>query len=198
MVMAQIGENPDLKRDSRGTIQHQPLRRDFHYHTVAAFFYHFRKIFLNGIRFRCGIRCRNVFLTDNCLDGSDQSYFMPYGFQNRTDHISRSGLALGSGNSDDFQFFCRITEICCGSQCQSVTGIFHLDHRNSFRYFHLFFHDQCRSSFFRYFFGISMTVGYCAADADKDRTGCCFSGIIDQSLYLCLCRSLYHFIFQTF
>ena len=153
---------------------------------------------MNGIRFRCRIRCRNHFLSDNGLNGSDQSYFMSDSLQNGFDHIGRGRLSFCPCNSNNVQLLCRIAEISGRSKCECVPCVFHTDHSHSRRCLYILLHDHGFCSFFCHISYILMSVWDSAADAYKHRSFFYFTGVIDQCCNFNLVTPLYYFIFQTF
>ena len=195
--MAQIGENADLKRNARRTVEHQALRRHFHNHAVASFFHHLRKILLDRIGLRRRICGRDPFLPDDRLDGADQAHFISHAVKDRLDHVCGRRFPLRPGDPDYFQFLRRISEISRRHQRQRIPRIFHPDHGHMFRRFHIPLHNDRRRAFFCHVGDIFMPVGHGAADADKDRSCLHFSRIVDQRRYFNLIASLSHLIFQA-
>ena len=113
MISSEIRKNTDLKRNPCCPVEHQSLRRHLHDHAVTSFFYHLCKILMDRIGLRCRIGCRDLFLSDDRLDRSDQSDLMSCLLQNRLDHISGRRLSLCTGNSHNLQLLCRIPKIRC-------------------------------------------------------------------------------------
>ena len=102
MVGFYIGKDTEIKSDSGGSVQHQSLRGYFHDHAVAAFVCHLCKIFLDEMRFGCGVGGGYVFFSDDGLDGADQSYFVTGVFEDGFDQIGGGGFSFGSCNADGF------------------------------------------------------------------------------------------------
>ena len=113
VIRFNVRENTNLKRNACRPVQHQSLRRYFHHNTVASCFYHPVKIRLHGVGLRGRIGRRDMLLSDDRLDRSDQSDFVSRTFQDGSDHIRGRGLAFCSGDTDHFHFFRRIIKICC-------------------------------------------------------------------------------------
>ena len=195
VVFSQIGENPDLKRNAGCPVQHQPLRGYFHHNRVTSGFHHLGKIFLDRVRFRRRICRRDMFLSDDRLDRSDQSYLASDLFEDRPDHIGCCRLPLCPGDPDDLQLICRIAEICRRHQSQCIPGVLHADHGHIPGHFHLFFHDQRRRALIRNFRRETMSVRYRAADTYKHTARLYFPRVIDQRCDRNILCSLYHFIF---
>ena len=197
MIFSKVGENTNLKFNSRRTVQHQALGRHFHHNTVAAFFHHLCKILMDGKGFRSRIICRNRFITNQRLNGTNQSHLMADSFQNRFHHIGCGCLSLGSCNSNHFQFLCRISKISGWHQSQRISGIIYMDDRHSFRRLYRAFHNHGCCSFCRHIFHIRMSVWNRSADTDKDASRASFSGIVHQLRHFYIRAPLHHFIFQT-
>jgi hypothetical protein len=195
MVMAQIGKDPDLEGNPRRPVQHQPLGGHFHDHAVAANLHHLRKIFVDGVGFRGGIGRRNLFLPDNRLNSADQPHLVSHVLQDGFDHIGGGGLAFGSGDADDLQFFRRIAEICGGHEGKPIAGILHPYDGHMPGHIHLFFHNQGRSALLCNLPGKSVAVRDRPADADKNRPLLHLPGIVDQCGDLRLVTALYRFVF---
>ena len=108
VIRLDVGKNTDLKRDTCGTVQHETLGGNLHDSHIAAVLQHPVEIFLDFHGFRRGVAGRDMSLTDDGLDGSDEAYLVARGFENGFDHVSSCCFSLGSGNTDDFQFLRRV------------------------------------------------------------------------------------------
>ena len=100
VIRLQICKNTDIKGKATHAVQHQPLRGHLHNDCIQPCIHHFPKALLNDIRLRCGIHRRNMLLTDDRLNRTDQAYLIAGVLQNRFDHIGRCSLSLRSGNSN--------------------------------------------------------------------------------------------------
>ena len=156
------------------------------------------EIFLNHIRFRCCIGCRDMFLSNNGFDRSDQANLISCIFKDRLHHVSGGCLTLGSRDSDRFQFLRRMSEPCCGNKRHGITGIFHLDHSYICRSFHRFFYDESFCTFCHNIRHEFMAVHNCASDADKKTSLFYFTGIIHNRRNFLVCISLKAFVFKMF
>ena len=150
MVFTQVCKNTDFKWNSCCSVKHESLRRNFHNYRITPCIYHFSKILVNGKGFRCGILCRNHFITDNSFNGSDKTNLVTHTFQNRFHHVCCGCFSFCSCNSDNFQLICRISKICCRCECQCISGILYFNNRHMFRCLYFFFHNNCNGSFFDY------------------------------------------------
>ena len=70
----------------------------------------------------------NMFVSDDHLDGSHQSHFIAGILQNGFHQVGGRGLALGTRDTDNFQFLCRMAEPGCGDKCHGISGIRYFDH----------------------------------------------------------------------
>ena len=125
MIRRQIGKDADLKWNTGSTMHHQSLGRYFHDADLAACLHHLCKIFLHKIGFRRSVAGRNMSITDNGLNGSDQSHLVSSMLQNSFYHKCSSGLSLGSCDSDHFQLLRRMIKIRCGQHGKRITAVLH-------------------------------------------------------------------------
>ena len=156
------------------------------------------KIFLYHIGFRCRVGCRDMFLSDNSLNGADQTNLISGILKDGFHHIGCGCFSLGSGDTDGFELFCRMSEPCCGNKGHGVAGILYLDHCHILRCLHRFFHDKCLRTLchnIRYEF---MSIHNRTSDADKKAPFFYFTGIIYNRRNLLLCTSLKAFVFKMF
>ena len=198
MIRLNICKNTKIENKSLSSVKHQSLGGNFHNHTVTAGFCHLMEIFLNHIRLRCCVLCRNHFVTDDRFNGSDQSHFISGIFQNRFYHIRSGCFSFCSCDTDCFQFLCGMSEICGRNKRHRISCIFHKNDCHIFRCFHSFFHDQNLCSFCNYIRHKFMAIHHCTADTDKKRALFYFPGIINHIFYFLVCTALKTCIFQLF
>ena len=193
-----IGENTIIKNESLGPVKHQALRGYLHHHTVAACVRHSAEILLDDIRFRRGIGGGNGFIPYNGFNRSDQPHLISRVFQDRFHHISGSGFALGSGNTDRLQLLRRISEPCGRDKSHGVTGIFHTDHCDVRRNLNIFLHHKSFYPFCKDVGNKLMSVRDRAPDTDEEGTLPGLPGIVYHGCNLLLRVALAAGIFYTF
>lgn len=198
VIRFDIGKDTDIKSESCGSMKHQSLGGYFHHCTVTAFIQHLPQVFLHQKRFRCGIGRRDHGISDDCLDGSDQTHFVTGIFQNGFYHVSRCGFSFCSGDSDHTQLISRIIIVGCCHKCHRIPAVLYLDYCHILRHFYRFFHNNCLRSLSGYTFCKCMTIHNGTTDTDKKRTFLCFSGIRNDFLYFLIESALQTCIFQTF
>ena len=198
MIWLNICKDTEIKDKSLRSVKHQSLRRNLHKNTVTSGLYHLMEVFLDHIGFRSCILRRNHFITNDCLDSSDQTYFISGIFQNGFYHISSSSLSLSSCNTDCFKFLRRMAKICSGNKCHCISCIFHKNNGYIFRCFYSFLYNQYLCSFCDHIRSKFMTVHYRTSDTDKKRTFFDFSGVVNNILYFLVCTALKSCIFQSF
>ena len=171
-------------------MKHQRLGGNLHDHTVTSCVHHLSEIFLNHIRFRCGIDCRNGFLADNRLDGSNQSHMISGIFQNRFYHISGRRFSFGSGHTDGLQLSGRMSEISRGDTRQSIPGVRYLNHRDVLRHIYILFHHKGCRAFVCHFPGERMTVNNSTSNTYKQIFRLHLSGIVHHIRNVKICAPL--------
>ena len=197
MIRLNIGKNTKIKDKALCSVKHKSLGRNFHYHTVTACFNHIMEIFLNHIRFRCGIACRNHLITNDGLNSSDESHLISGIFKNGFYHIGCCGFPLGSCNTNRLQFFCRMSEISGRNKCHGIAAVLHKDNRHICRSLNFLLHYQNFRTFCDHIRHKFMSVHNRPADADKKRTLFYLSGIIYNVFNFLVCASLNTGILQT-
>ena len=198
MVWLDICKNAEIKDKSLCSVKHQSLRRYFHNNSIAACFYHIMKIFLHHVGFRCCVSCRNMLLTDDRLNSSDQANLISCILKNRFHHVCCCCFSLGSCDSDSFQLPGRMSEPCCGNKCHCITCVLYLDHSYISRSFYRFLHDKSFGSFGNHIRYEFMSIYNSTSDTDKKASFIYFTGVINNRSYLLLCASLKTFVFKMF
>ena len=103
MVRRYICKNADFKSHAAHTVKLQCLRTHFHDSSIASCFNHLRQIVLHDVTLGSRVQSRDVPVTDDGFDSSDKAYLFTSILKYRLNHVSRRGLALGSGDPDDLQ-----------------------------------------------------------------------------------------------
>ncbi len=189
MIRLQIRKNSKVKDKSLGSVQHQPLGRNFHHHRITACVRHHPKIFLYQIRLRCCVLRVDMGIPDDDFNGADQPHLSACLLQNRFHQISGGGFPLRSRDADDLHLLCRMPKICRRDKRHSIAGIFHPDHRDvtAIGKFHLVLHQQGGRSGFRRRRRILMSVCLRSGNADEQTALRHLSGIIYS-----ICYFLFH------
>ena len=194
MIRLQIRKDTIVKHKAADSVQHQSLAGHLHDNTFTAGIHHLPEGFLHHIRLRCSIGRRDLFLSDDRLDRTDQTCLIAGMLKNGTYHIGRCCLSLGAGDTDRCQLSCRMSEKCCRGLCQCQSCILHTDHCHILCHIHVPLHNQHRAAVLCYLRRKIVSVSYRTTDADKNSSRCCFSGIIDQRRDFLLYISLYKLI----
>ena len=113
MVFCKVCKDSVIKLKPACSMEHQCLRRYFHYNIFKSCVRHLTERLLYNIRFWCCVDRWNLFISNDGFNGSDQTSFLSCMFQNCTNHIGCCCFSLGSCNTNCCQFFCWISKICC-------------------------------------------------------------------------------------
>ena len=138
----------------------------------------------------------NMFVSDDHLDGSHQSHFIAGILQNGFHQVSGRGLALGTRDTDDFQFFCWMAEPGCGDKCHGISGIRYFDHSHIRRKLYVLLYHQHPGALCSHLCGKIMSVKIGSVNTNEQASRNDFTGVIDYSCDLPLQSPLYRFVFQ--
>ena len=140
----------------------------------------------------------NMFVSDDHLDGSHQSHFISGILQNGFHQVGGRSLALGTRDTDNFQFLCRMAEPGCGDKCHGISGIRYFDHSHIRirRKLYVLLYHQHPGALRCHLCGEIMSVKICSVNTNEQASRNDFTGVIDYSCDLPLQSPLYRFVFQ--
>ena len=144
---------------------------------------------MHQIRFGRRVQRFDVFFTDNGLNGTDETRPVSRMLKDRTDHIGRGRLALGSGNADHRDLFGRIAEPGCRNHGQPVPRVLNLQNADIGREFpvcgqpSLFNKDGGRSLLYSLCYK-TVAVKRCSGNAHKQAAFRNLSRIIDNRCHI--------------
>ncbi len=110
-----------------------------------------------------------MYISDDGLDGADQTGLVSGLFKEGLNHVDRGCFSLGSGDTDHLQRIRRITVPCGGDHRHRQTCIFNADNRHRVRHIHRLLYNQRRRFALRCLPCIGVPVGYRAPDTEKQR-----------------------------
>ena len=198
VILRQIGERADRKRNAVYAVEHQRVRGNLHDNMRAACISHAGKQRVQLVGFRRGTLGFDHLVTDKVLVGADQADLVACILEHMLDQVGRGGLAVGAGHAEHDHALRRMAEAVCRNLSERDTGILHNDCGHAFR---RFLTDNGYRTLFHRLGDVLMAVGRVAADGYKQVARLYRAGVVAHFLdvdILCGSAVFHCYIFQKF